>query len=89
MNTLGVIDRMEDNQYAVILAETEGKEFVVNRGELPDGAKEGTWLHLILENEKVINMTIDHDKTMAQKTKIKNQLARIKKKSSGSKFKRK
>lgn len=89
MNVSGVIDRIEDEKLAVILAEKQGKEFIVSVHQLPEESKEGTWLSLVIENHKVTAMTIDHDKTKASHNKINSQLNRIQKKSKGSKFKRK
>ncbi|WP_018922941.1 DUF3006 domain-containing protein [Salsuginibacillus kocurii] len=53
MEVRGVIDRIEDGRYAVILVEELQHEFVVEKEKLPAGAKEGDWLWLELEEDKV------------------------------------
>lgn len=56
-----VLDRMEDNDKAVLLMEDEEKEWVVKRNVLPSGARTGEWFDVyfqgpneyrILQNEK-------------------------------------
>ncbi|MGM8215948.1 DUF3006 domain-containing protein [Bacillaceae bacterium W0354] len=82
-----VLDRIED-QYAVILAESVNKEFLVAQSELPEGSEEGTWFIVSTENGEIIDLTIDENKTEARKNQISEKLNRLRNKKSGSKFKR-
>jgi len=89
MDKKGIIDRIEDDKTAVILVETENSEYVVPKKILPGGAKEGSWLSFTVHNQEIINIEIDQIKTAETLYHAKNQLDRIRKKSKGSKFKRK
>ncbi|QKS72552.1 DUF3006 domain-containing protein [Paenalkalicoccus suaedae] len=88
MKKLGVIDRIEDGQHAVILVESEQLQFNVLREDLPAGAEEGTWITFDAVDGVVSNIELDSAKTHEQTERIENKLGRIRKKSSGSKFKR-
>lgn len=88
MDKKGVIDRIEDQKFAVILVESEGSEYVIDKEKLPEEAKEGSWLSISVENEEITHMTIDQSKTNQTHLNAQTKLDRIRKKSKGSKFKR-
>lgn len=87
METNGVLDRITDDKYATILVEDLGKEFILNKEELPIGSKEGTWFNLIIKNEEIKNLTINQELTESRKISIEEKMGRLKKRS-GSKYKK-
>ncbi len=87
METNGVLDRITDNKYGTILAEEIGKEFVLNKEDLPAGSKEGTWFNLVIENSELKSLTINQELTAARKVSIEEKMAQLKKRS-GSKYKK-
>ncbi|WP_280770855.1 DUF3006 domain-containing protein [Salipaludibacillus daqingensis] len=89
MNKKGVIDRLEDNKLAVILVESEGLEYVVPKEKLPKEAGAGTWLTFVVENNNMTDISIDYAKTDQSLVNANAKLNRIRKKSAGSKFKKK
>ncbi len=88
MDKKGVIDRIEDEKYAVILVETEGSEYVVLKDRLPEGAKEGSWLKFTVVKQEITQMKLEQHQTDVAHRNAKDQLNRIRKKSKGSKYKR-
>lgn len=88
METTGVLDRITDGKYGTILAESIGREFVLKIEDLPEGAVEGTWFNLVIENSNLKSLTINHELTKNRKASIESTMARLRKRS-GSKFKKK
>lgn len=85
----GFLDRIEDNELAVILIEEINEEIVVPLNELPEGSKENTWFHLEEVDGTFKVISID-DKTTRKETKRSEDLmAQLRVRSRGSKFKRK
>lgn len=87
METNGVLDRITDDKYATILVEDLGKEFILNKEELPIGSKEGTWFNLVIENSELKSLTINQELTDSRKISIEEKMARLKKRS-GSKYRK-
>lgn len=84
----GVLDRVEEG-YGVILVEDFKKEYLIPIERLPNDVKVGTWFLVELEDDQVSHLVVDEGKTIEQKQIVNAQLERIKKRSTGSKFKRK
>lgn len=89
MEAAGVLDRITDDEMATIIVEDIGEEFVIDVRDLPEGSKEGTWFQVNIKNHVIDDIRIDHEKTEQQSNRIKAKKERLKKKSGGSKFKRK
>ncbi|ERN51284.1 DUF3006 domain-containing protein [Alkalihalophilus marmarensis] len=89
MKVNGVLDRIVDSEYGVILVEELDKEYVVKKEMLPDGVSEGDWLTLLVEGGEIQSVEIDLVKTESVKSKVEAQVERLRKKSKGSRFKRK
>lgn len=81
MKTQGVLDRITNNQYGTILIEQLNKEFIINKSELPAGAKEGTWFDLVIENEEIKSLSINEELTKVRKQTIEEKLAKLKSRS--------
>ncbi|HLR40837.1 MAG TPA: DUF3006 domain-containing protein [Virgibacillus sp.] len=68
----GVLDRMEDNEQAVILIEDLGEELIVPRQDLPLGSKANMWFLIEKNNEgKLERISIDYKTTMEEAEKMK------------------
>ncbi|GAE36662.1 DUF3006 domain-containing protein [Halalkalibacter akibai] len=88
MKVQGVLDRIVDGEIGVILVDDLKKEFTVKKDLLPERTIEGSWLTLIIENDVIQSIEVDDEKTEEVQQKVNSQLDRIRKKSGGSKFKR-
>ncbi|MFC7063710.1 DUF3006 domain-containing protein [Halobacillus seohaensis] len=84
-----VLDRIEENQYGVLLVEEVGKEFILTKDQLPEGSKTHDWFEVTIENNEIAKIIPDHKTTAIQKEKVRSKRERLKKRSKGSKFKRK
>ncbi|GAE29669.1 DUF3006 domain-containing protein [Halalkalibacter hemicellulosilyticus] len=89
MTIRAVIDRIVDGDKAVLLVEEQKKEFTVRQEQLPAAAKEGTWLLLTVENEQIVQISIDTKMTNRMEDKVGATLKRLRQKRNGSRFKRK
>lgn len=75
MKTIAVIDRMSDQQTAVILVETLGKEFVVEQAQLPEGVNVHDYIDVEVIHNSLTILGKNELKTKEQKVKIKDKLA--------------
>ncbi|GAA0451145.1 DUF3006 domain-containing protein [Alkalibacillus silvisoli] len=85
----GVLDEIVDGQTATILIESTNKTFHISAFDLPEGAREGDWLNVEVEDGEVVQLTINQQKTAEQKQSVKKRVDRLRRGSNGSKFKRK
>ncbi|WP_077622701.1 DUF3006 domain-containing protein [Sediminibacillus massiliensis] len=85
----GVLDRIEDEQHAVILIEKENKEIVVPVEKLPSGSKEDSWFEIEMDGKHVTSIKLDQEKTASRQGAADNLLKELRSKSKGSRFKRK
>jgi hypothetical protein len=76
MKTKAVIDRFEGDK-AVILVGEEEEKLIVPRASLPPGAKEGQWLQVDVEDDRVLSVALDEDETAKAKKRIAEKLARL------------
>ena len=88
MKLYGVLDRIEDGKYGVVLVEELKKEFILEKEKLPSGTKEGMWLCMVVDKDEIQSIEIDKVKTDQVEQKVQAQLERIRKRRTGSKFKR-
>lgn len=87
---LGYIDRIEDNKHAVIIVETESKQFVVDADTLPTGVTEGKWVDFKLNQYgEVSEITLNKSKQNKMTTEVNNVMNQLRSKKKESKFKRK
>src|SRR5699024_11477327 len=85
----GVLDRIEDNDMAVILIEEINKELIIPLHELPSGSKENMWFHIEKKGEMFEVISID-SKTTRQETEKSNELMKkLQEKQKQSKYKKK
>ena len=76
MKTKAVIDRFEGDK-AVLLVGEEQDALVVPRAKLPKGVKEGHWLKVDVEDDRVLSAEIDEEETSRAKERINEKLARL------------
>ena len=73
-----VIDRFEEDQ-AVLLVGDQERKLIVPRKSLPRGSKEGHWLKLELDGDRLVNALIDQEETSKARQRIAGKLARLRK----------
>ncbi|UOE96248.1 DUF3006 domain-containing protein [Alkalihalobacillus sp. LMS39] len=89
MRLLGCIDRIVDQQNAVIVIEQLKKEITVPILSLPQGSKEGSWLTFELTNHKAVNFQLQTDITIEKNKTVEEKLNRLRAKRTTSQFQRK
>lgn len=85
----GYLDRIEENKFAVILVDELNKEFTVSTEELPEGIAEKTYFDLTVENDKITSIKLNTQTTQSEQQKVSDMMAKLRSKSSGSKYKKK
>lgn len=71
-----VIDRFEEDQ-AVLLIGDQERKLVVPRKSLPRGVKEGHWLRVEMDGERLVSAAIDEEETAKVKQRIAEKLERL------------
>jgi hypothetical protein len=84
----GYLDRIEDNQFAVILVEEIKKEFVIPVEDLPEGSKKNSYFEMSIENDKISSIKLDEQTTQTEQEKVDDLMTKLRSKSKGSKFKK-
>lgn len=74
MKERAVIDRIEDDQLAVLLVGDPERECVVSVERLPAGATAGTWLLVHIEDGQLLAARIDADLTRQADARIRSKL---------------
>jgi len=72
-----VLDRIEDQQHAVLLVGEQQHEQVVPASTLPAGAKPGDWLRVRFEGDTVLAISVDRQETEQTQQRIADKLARL------------
>lgn len=83
----GILDRIEDGRYAVILVEEEGIELILPANRLPEGSRINSWFTIDAENGQLM-MALDEELSLAKSEQAEELMARLRKKKKGSRFKR-
>jgi hypothetical protein len=73
MNKKASIDRFEGN-IAIVIVSEENKQYLVNKSDLPKGAKEGDWLSVEISGEKITKMEIDIQAKEESEKRIQSKL---------------
>lgn len=81
------LDRFTDNDTALILIESLQKEFRVPSTSLPTGSVIGTWLTVEIQDDTIISIQLDEQKTSEMQSDIQNRMQRLQSKKK-SRFKR-
>ncbi|PLR79750.1 DUF3006 domain-containing protein [Bacillus canaveralius] len=83
----GYLDRIEENQYAVILVEAVNKEFIIHKEKLPAGSSVHSWFDVTLEDGHITGLTLNEEATASSEQKVDNLTQKLRNKSR-SKFKK-
>ncbi|WP_245843898.1 DUF3006 domain-containing protein [Oceanobacillus rekensis] len=83
----GILDRFEGDK-AVILIEENNAELVIKKSELPVGSDINTAFRMESSNGSYNILSIDTSKTDAEAKKSSDLMAKLRSKSSGSKFRK-
>ena len=81
-----VIDRIVDDTTAVLLIGPEETEKQVRVEDLPEGAAEGDWLILDVDQDPFTIVDIDTELTDARRAAIDDKLDRIRQRQTGNRF---
>ncbi|WP_163969737.1 DUF3006 domain-containing protein [Oceanobacillus halotolerans] len=84
----GIVDRIEDNNQAVILIEEKNEQFTVPVEQLPPGANVNTYLEIVEQHGTYTIQGIDKAATENETAKTKDLMEKLRAKGKGSKFKR-
>lgn len=80
-------ERLTDNDQALLLIEELQKEFHVDAASLPIGSTTGTWFLVEVQDDLIVSITLDEEKTQAIAKEIDDRMQRLKAKKT-SRFKR-
>jgi hypothetical protein len=84
----GYLDRIEDNKFAVILVDELKKEFIIPKADLPEGSVGNSYFDLTIENDRITSMRLDEQTTLSEQQNVNDMMAKLRSKSTGSKFKK-
>jgi len=83
---IAVVDRIVDGKI-IVLAEKEGKEYVIDQENLDVDLNEGDWVHLHFLQDGSVKITRDHQTSQLTRQRIKDKHQKLKKRK-GSRFKK-
>ncbi len=78
-----VIDRIVDGKTAVLLVGEEERLVHWPADELPEAAKEGTWLRVEMENDTIVSMQVDEEATKSALDRVQSKLERLRQRGRG------
>lgn len=81
-----VLDRIVDQQHAVLLIGEQEQEQVIAVEELPADAREGSWLRVTMMDEQIVSIELDHQQTELEKQQIQSKMDLLRKRK-GSQYK--
>lgn len=77
MEEKAVLDRVVDDQYAVLLVGEDQVEHIVSVDVLPVGVRPGMWLRVRFEDERLMDAVVDMEETKRVKKRIEEKLVRL------------
>lgn len=81
----GYLDRIVDNQYAVILVEKINREFVIKKEMLPKGSAVKSYFDLTIENGQITKIKVNKQATDSAKEEAENLQTILRSRSRSSK----
>ncbi|MDJ0331266.1 DUF3006 domain-containing protein [Planococcus sp. S3-L1] len=84
----GILDRIEDGRYAVILVEAEKLELILLFDCLPAGSHINSWFTIDAENRQ-LSIILDEETSLIKNQQTKELMERLRMRKKGSRFKRK
>jgi len=79
-----VVDRIVDGQIAVILVGEDERQYHCPTDNLPEGAKEGTWLRVQVESGSVVVMEVDQEATETARRRIQEKVEKLRARGRGT-----
>jgi hypothetical protein len=76
VKTKAVVERFEGSTAILSLGE-DGKKMEVPRTDLPEGCKEGDWLKVELNGEKLVKTNPDRAETARARKRIEDKMAAL------------
>lgn len=76
MSLKAVVDRFEDDKAVILVGEKE-EQLVVDRHQLPPGTREGHWLRVCVQDDRLVAAEIDEEETNRARERIAEKLARL------------
>ncbi|MBU8905001.1 DUF3006 domain-containing protein [Desertibacillus haloalkaliphilus] len=76
-----VLDRIVDDSSAVLLVGNRQDEVILPVHQLPENAREGTWLLVRIEEGKLEDVRIDTTETLDNKKRIQEKMVRLRRQS--------
>jgi hypothetical protein len=75
MREVAVVDRIVDGEQVVLLVGPEPqREVIAPIGDLPDDVREGHWLKVELDGDRVVRAEIDHGATERARDRVTSKL---------------
>lgn len=65
-----VVDRIVDGEHVVLLVGPTERERIVPRSLLPPDVREGVWLRLTCDGDRLVHAVIDTERTAAARERI-------------------
>lgn len=84
----GILDRIVDGRYAVILIEEAQREIVLPADCLPEGSEIHSWFDIELDGEEVKSISRDVETEAAKEQQVDALMEKLRAKKGGSRFKR-
>lgn len=84
----GILDRIEEGRYAVILVEAEKLELILPFNCLPAGSQINSWFTIDAENRQ-LSIILDEETSLIRNQQIEELMDRLRMRKKGSRFKRK
>lgn len=74
-----VIDRIVDGKTAVILVGENEIQYEYPANKLPEGAKEGSWLRVEVEEDEITTIELDQQETNIVSDRIQSKMDKLRK----------
>lgn len=74
----GVIDRIVDQTWAVILVGDDEIEFKVPLDKLPNDIREGSIVKVTIDNDVILRVDVLEDETTATQTELSEKMKKLK-----------
>ena len=72
-----VIDRIVDGKTAIILVGEDERQNNYPADKLPEGAREGTWLRVRVENGEIVSMEVNQEETNMVHRRIQAKMDKL------------
>ncbi|WP_096274102.1 DUF3006 domain-containing protein [Paucisalibacillus globulus] len=78
LSVTGVVDRIENDELAIILVEELELEFVVKKSDFTEKLAQYDWVDLIIVRNEIKELTINQEKTQERGKEIKELMEELK-----------